>query len=260
MADRFTDKVAIVTGGSSGIGAAIVERLLMDGAEVMVADLNPPVSVSDRVIYQRTDVSSATEVETLVEATIERFGQLDILINNAGIGILAETPDLIDEDWQRLFAVNVSSIFYACRAAIPHMRHHGGAIVNVASISGLMGDYGFTAYNASKAAAINYTRALALDCAGDGIRVNALCPGAIAGTAMGVGAHGSEGDRRAWIDAIPLARLGTALEMANVVAFLCSPEASYMTGSIVVADGGITAHSGQPNVPDQRRRRMGEPG
>jgi meso-butanediol dehydrogenase/(S,S)-butanediol dehydrogenase/diacetyl reductase len=260
MADRFTDKVAIVTGGSSGIGAAIVERLVLEGAKVIVADLNPPAGVSDSIIYHRTDVSSAADVGTMVAATIERCGQLDILINNAGIGILAETPDLIEEDWQRLFAVNVSSIFYTCRAAIPHMRHHGGAIVNVASISGLIGDYGFTAYNASKAAAINYTRSLALDCARDNIRVNALCPGAIAGTAMGVGAYGSEADRRAWTDAIPLARFGTAVEMANVVAFLCSPEASYMTGSIVVADGGVTAHTGQPNVPDQHRRRAVDQG
>lgn len=260
MADRFTDKVAIVTGGSSGIGAAIVERFVSEGAMVMIADLNPPASASDSVAYQRTDVGASADVDAMVEVTIQRFGRLDVLVNNAGIGILAETPDLDEEDWQRLFAVNISSIFYACRAAIPRMRKHGGAIVNVASISGLVGDYGFSAYNASKAAAINYTRSLALDCARDNIRVNALCPGAIAGTAMGVGTFGSEADRRAWTDAIPLARFGTADEMANVVAFLASPEASYITGSIVVADGGITAHSGQPNVLEQRRRRVVEPG
>lgn len=260
MTDRFVDKVAIVTGGSAGIGAAVVERLVSEGAKVMVADLNPPAGTSDSVIYQRTDVSRREDVDAMVVATIERLGRLDILVNNAGIGILAETPDLGDADWQRLFAVNVSSIFYACRSAIPHMRPHGGAIVNIASISGMGGDYGFSAYNASKGAVINYTRTLALDCARDNIRVNALCPGAIAGTAMGVGTYGAEADRRAWTDAIPLARFGTAVEMANVVAFLASREASYMTGSIVVADGGITAHTGQPNVPDQRRRRVAEPG
>ncbi len=261
MTHRFIDKVAIVTGGSAGIGAAIVERLVSEGARVMVADLNPPAVSSDSIVYQRTDVSSSEAVAAMVAAAVEQFGRLDILVNNAGIGILAETPDLVEEDWQRLFSVNVSSIFYTCRAAIPHMRVHGGAIVNIASISGLVGDYGFSAYNASKAAAINYTRSLALDCARDNIRVNAVCPGAIAGTAMGVGTYGSEEDRRAWTDAIPLARLGTAVEMANIVAFLASPEASYMTGSIVVADGGITAHTGQPNVPAQHRRRtIDDPG
>lgn len=109
-------------------------------------------------------------------------------------------------------------------------------------------------------AAINYTRTLVLDCARHGIRVNALCPGAIGGTAMGVGTHGSTADKQAWLDPIPLGRHGTAIEMANVVACLASEEASFMTGSIVVVDGGITAHTGQPNVPAQHRLRTVEQG
>ena len=134
----------------------------------------------------------------------------------------------------------------------------GGSIVNVASISGLLGDYGFSAYNASKAAVINYTRSLAIDCAADGIRVNALCPGAIGETAMGVGTFGSDADKQSWLDGIPLGRHGTPVEMANVVAFLLSDEASYVTGHIMVADGGITAHTGQPNVVKQVKRRQAE--
>ncbi|MFT5605934.1 MAG: meso-butanediol dehydrogenase/(S,S)-butanediol dehydrogenase/diacetyl reductase [Paracoccaceae bacterium] len=262
MSSRFKGKVAIVTGGASGIGAAVVSRLVAEGARVMVADLNPPASLTDAIVFQRTDVTVSAEVNAMVAATVARFGRLDVLVNNAGIGILAETPDLAEEDWQRLFAVNVSSVYYACRVAIPQMRATGagGAIVNIASISGLAGDYGLSAYNASKGAVINYTRSLAVDCARDNIRVNALCPGAIADTAMGVGAHGSEEDRRAWTDAIPLSRYGSPAEMANVVTFLASDEASYMTGSIVVADGGITAHSGQPNVPKQVQRRKREAG
>jgi meso-butanediol dehydrogenase / (S,S)-butanediol dehydrogenase / diacetyl reductase len=255
MAGKFDGKVAIVTGGTSGIGAAIVARLAGDGASVVNADLNPPTQPDDPAVFIRTDVSISASVASMVAAVTERFGRIDILVNNAGIGALNETPDMPEEDWHRLFAVNVSSVFFACRAAIPAMRRTGGAIVNIASISGQFGDFGMGAYNASKGAVINYTRSLALDCARDGIRVNALCPGAIRATAMGVGAMGSESDRQDWVERIPLKRLGTPEEMANVVAFLASDEASYMTGSIVTADGGITAHTGQPNVPQQRKRR-----
>jgi meso-butanediol dehydrogenase / (S,S)-butanediol dehydrogenase / diacetyl reductase len=258
---RFIGKIAIVTGGSSGIGAAIVRRLSSEGARVMIADLSPPEVESDTVLFHRCDLTSSAEVTAMVKATADRFGGLDILVNNAGIGCLAETPDLPEETWEKLFAINVSAVFYACKVAVPLMRTGGGgAIVNVASISGLGGDYGFTAYNASKGAVINYTRSLALDGARDGIRVNALCPGAIGQTAMGVGTHGSDADKQAWLDAIPLGRTGTPDEMANVVAFLASDEASFMTGSIVVADGGATAHTGQPNVVAQVRRRQAAQG
>jgi meso-butanediol dehydrogenase / (S,S)-butanediol dehydrogenase / diacetyl reductase len=255
---RFADKVAIVTGGSSGIGAASVERLVSEGAQVLIADIKAPTGHHPSVAFRRTDVTSSADAASMVQATLERFGRLDVLINNAGIGCLDETPDLPETVWNQVFALNVSAVFYVCRAAIPLMRRHGGSIVNVASISGLAGDYGFSAYNASKGAVINYTRSLALDCARDGIRVNALCPGTIAGTAMGVGTHGSAADRQAWLDPIPLGRMGSAQEMANIICFLASDEASYMTGSIVVADGGTTAHTGQPNVISQRQRRRAE--
>ncbi len=258
MIRRFEDQVAIVTGGSSGIGAAIADRLVREGARVLIADVNAPKDTSDALVFRKTDMTVAQDAAAMVEAAAGRFGRLDVLVNNAGIGCLAETPDLKTDIWDGVFAINVSAVFYACRAAIPIMRRRGGAIVNIASISGLGGDYGFTAYNASKAAVINYTRSLALDCARDGIRVNALCPGAIAQTAMGVGTHGSAADRQAWLDPIPLGRFGSAEEMANVAVFLASGEASYMTGAIVVADGGTTAHTGQPNVPAQLLRRAAD--
>ncbi len=248
---RFDGKVAIVTGGSNGIGAAVAARLVADGARVMIADISPPAQTGDSIDFIKTDAASAQAVADLVDATHRKWGRLDILVNNAGIGALAETPDMAEELWDAVFAINTKAIYLFCKYAIPLLRQNGGAIINIASISGLAGDYGMGAYNATKGAVINYTRSLALDCARDGIRVNALCPGLIE-TAMTELTVARPADRDAWLTPIPLGRMGRPEEMANVVAFLASDEASYMTGSIVTADGGITAHTGQPNVPHRR--------
>ena len=248
---RFAEKVAIVTGGSNGIGAAIVARLTAEGATVMIADLQPPAETNDAISFIKTDVSSAADVAALVEATVQMWGRIDILVNNAGMGALAETPDMDEDVWDKVFAINTKAIYLFCKHTIPVMRAQGGAIINIASISGLLGDYGMGVYNASKAAVINYTRSLALDCGRDGIRVNALCPGLIK-TAMSELTMSTPEDRAAWLGPIPLGRMGLPEEMANVVVFLASNEASYMTGSIITADGGITAHTGQPNVPQRR--------
>lgn len=261
MTDRFKGRVAIVTGGATGIGAAIAARLAREGGLVVVADLKAPCPKADVALFLATDVTRAAEINAMVAETVRRFGRLDILINNAGVGVLAETQDLAEDQWARVFALNSTAVFYACRAAIPVMRDAGGGtIVNIASISGLSGDYGFTAYNASKAAVINYTRSLALDGARHGIRANVVCPGAIGATAMGVGQFGSVEDRQSWIDAIPLGRLGAPEEVSNVVAFLASDEAAYVTGATIVVDGGVLAHTGLPNVAAQVRRRDAETG
>jgi meso-butanediol dehydrogenase / (S,S)-butanediol dehydrogenase / diacetyl reductase len=252
--DRFQGKVAIVTGGANGIGAAIVTRLVAEGAKVMIADIVPPAAPHDAVRFVQTDVAVGADVEAAVAATLDAWGRLDVLVNNAGIGALAETPDMAEDLWDRVFAVNTRAVYLLCRAVIPVMRRHGGAIVNIASISGLVGDYGMGAYNASKGAVINYTRSLALDCARDGIRVNALCPGLIE-TAITAATLARPDDRAAWLAPIPLGRTGTPEEMAGVVAFLASDDAAYMTGSIIAADGGLTAHTGQPNIPQRRKLR-----
>jgi meso-butanediol dehydrogenase/(S,S)-butanediol dehydrogenase/diacetyl reductase len=256
---RFEGKVAIVTGGASGIGAATSARLASEGARVMIADLGEPDETGDSVRFIRTDVSSAADIAAALAATIDAWGRLDILVNNAGVGFLANTVDTVEEDWDRVFAVNSRAIYLACKAAIPELRKTGGAIVNVASISGLGGDYGMAAYNASKGAVVNYTRSLAMDCAADGIRVNALCPGLVA-TPMATPALADAVDRDFWLDLIPLGRPAEPREMAAVIAFLASDDASYMTGSIVSADGGATAHTGQPNFPKRIAARMARAG
>lgn len=252
---RLAGKVAIVTGGARGIGAAIVTRLVSEGAKVMVADIAAEAEDGAEVSSIRTDVTSAADVAAAVAATLEKWGRLDILVNNAGIGALKETPDMDEDLWEKVFAINAKAIFLFCKAAIPVMREGGGgAIVNIASISGLGGDYAMGAYNASKGAVVNYTRSLALDCARDGIRVNAVCPGLIE-TEMAAAAIGDPVDRAFWLERIPLGRAGKPEEMASVVAFLASDDASYVTGSIVAADGGVTAHTGQPNAPLRQRLR-----
>ena len=247
---RFAGKSVIVTGAATGIGAAIATLLAREGANVVAVDIdgdalkhNAP-GISNHVC----DMTSRDQVEALINKVVADHGRIDILFNNAGTGALEETPDIQDETWERVFKINVTAVMYACRAAIPHMRKAGGgAIVNTASISGIAADYGHTAYNASKGAVIQYTRAMAIDHGKDNIRVNAFCPGLILATRLTGGISGTPAEEM-YKSAIPLGRGGTADEMAEVAAFLASDAASYMTGSIVVADGGITAHTGQPNM------------
>lgn len=253
MSGRFEGKVALVTGGSSGIGAATVMRLAAEGAQILFSDRAPPVSgepVNDAVEFHQADMSDPVQVNAAVRTAIERFGRLDFLVNNAGTGGLAEAPDETDREWRRIFAINIDAVMFGCRAAIPAMLcGGGGAIVNVASISGLGGDFGMGAYNASKAAVVNYTRSVAIDFARDNIRVNAICPGLI-DTPMTAAIP----DQARWKEAIPMGRSARPAEMASVIAFLLSDDASFMTGSIVAADGGLTAHTGQPRSPNLRAR------
>lgn len=252
--NRFEGRAALVTGGASGIGAATARRLVREGARVLIADRDHEKGEAlaadlPAVTFQPCDVSEPSQIEAAVNRAKALFGGLDILFNNAGIGgVSQDSTELDPAIWRQVMAINIDAIFHACRHTIPMMRARGGGvIVNTASISGLGGDYNFTAYNASKAAVINYTKALALDHAKDGIRVNAVCPGLIE-TALTSGLKQVPALLEHWTSRIPLRRTGTAEEIANVVCFLASDEASYMTGSIVVADGGTIAGTGQPDV------------
>ena len=252
---RFTNKVALVTGGTSGIGAATARLIVREGGSVMMADLGD--QAGDSLVaelgavnssYRACDVAAIEQVELLVAATIERFGQIDILFNNAGVTGMGSTTTTEPDLWRRVLEVDLFSVFYCCRAAIPHMlANGGGAIVNTASISGMVGDFGMASYNAAKGGLINYSRNLALDYATSGIRVNVVCPG-VTDTPMIAGVAQVPGLLKAFIAPVPMARLGSPEEIAEVVAFLASDAASFMTGAIVPVDGGLTASSGLPNL------------
>jgi meso-butanediol dehydrogenase/(S,S)-butanediol dehydrogenase/diacetyl reductase len=255
VSKRFEGRVAIVTGGATGIGEAVSRQLVEEGARVVIAArrMEPGTALAtalgrDRALFHQCDVGVQGEVEALVAATVAAFGGVDILINNAGVACFGPTPELDPAVWHQTIATNLNSVFYACKAAIPHMKKRGGgSIVNNASVSGLFADYGMTAYNASKGAVVNYTKSLAIDHAQDNIRANVVCPGLV-DTPMSEVVDQLK-LREAWVGTIPLGRAGKPEEIARIIAFVASNEASFMTGSVIVADGGLLAATGQPNLP-----------
>jgi meso-butanediol dehydrogenase/(S,S)-butanediol dehydrogenase/diacetyl reductase len=253
MSQAFTDKVAIVTGGASGMGAAAVRLLVARGARVTIADINVAggsalaTELGNSVVFVPCDVTSISDTEATVKATVDRFGHLDVLFNNAGKGQLAETPALDPADWHAIVAVNLYSVFNLCKFAIPEMiRAGGGAIVNTASVDGIAADQGMAAYNAAKGGVVNYTRSLALECARHNIRVNAVCPGWIADTPMTAHMASAPEISRAWANSVPMGRGGRAIEVAQVMLFLASDAASYVSGAIVPVDGALLCATGFP--------------
>jgi len=247
---RFSGKVAIVTGGASGIGEATVARLVEEGAKVMIADVNGAMNAPEGTLFKLTDVASVEAVDGLIKATLDEWGKIDLMVNNAGIGSFGETAELDPAEWERIFAVNSTGVFLCSRAAIPELKKTRGSIVNTASISGLFGDFYMAAYNASKGAVVNLTKSMAVELGQHGVRVNAVCPGVVE-TPLASVALGDKLDRDHWTGRIPLGRPASSEDIAAAILFLASDDASYITGVNLAVDGGLTSHTGQPDFAER---------
>jgi NAD(P)-dependent dehydrogenase (short-subunit alcohol dehydrogenase family) len=242
---RPAPRVAIVTGGARGIGAAITGALAGAGMAVAVVDIaaQPAGPVPAGQLYLQADVSRAQQADEAVSAVARRFGRIDVLVNNAGVLDCSGVHDTAEEAWDRVMAVNVKSVFLMSRAAIPHLRRaDGAAIVNISSVHAMATVPRLAAYAASKGAVLSLTRQMALDYADDGIRVNAVVVGSV-DTEMSA-RHGAAMAR----DGVTVAsgtgaigRMARPEEVAGVVAFLASPQSSFITGAPVIADGGMLA-------------------
>jgi meso-butanediol dehydrogenase / (S,S)-butanediol dehydrogenase / diacetyl reductase len=241
---EFEGRSAIVTGASSGIGAEIARLLLERGATVVAADLDPDAA-PDGCIGVRVDVSSSSDVQRAVETAMERSGRIDALFNNAGIGSTADITSCSAEEWERVFAVNVRGVFLGIKNVLPHMLARGiGSIVNTASIAGLVGLRDRAAYSASKGAVIALTRQVAVQVAGTGVRCNCVAPGTVDTPWVEnllKQAADPVAERAALVARQPVGRLGSAEEIAKAALYLASDDAAFVTGTVLVIDGGLTA-------------------
>jgi NAD(P)-dependent dehydrogenase (short-subunit alcohol dehydrogenase family) len=248
---RLKDKVTIITGAGSGIGLATARRFLHEGAKVVIADVIDAPSKAEAfvtngadAVFVQTDVSNESAVHELMRQTIAKYGRVDVLVNNAGIELAKSATDTSEAEWDRLMGVNLKGVFLCAKAAVTEMRRAGGGvIVNVASELGLVGAASIAAYCAAKGGVIQLTRAMAIDHAVDNIRINCVCPGPINTPLLDriiESSEDAEKERQLTIEKTLLGRLGEPEEIAGVILFLASAESSYMTGSIVIADGGLT--------------------
>lgn len=251
---RVKDKVALVTGGGSGLGEATCLRLAEEGALVVVSDINEASAkaVADAIggvaWSAHQDVTDEARWRELVDEIVERHGRLDILVNNAGIALVGNVEESSLEDWRKTQSINLDAVFLGTREAIRAMKAGSGSIINISSIEGIIGEPVVPAYNASKGGVRTFTKSAALHCAAEGyaIRVNSVHPGFI-GTAMVSGAVAtmSEEDGNAFqeriVGNIPMGRMGEPRDIANGVLYLASDESSYVTGSELVIDGGYIA-------------------
>jgi len=250
---RYTDKVAVITGAGSGIGRGIAELLAEEGAFVVVNDIRAEAAEASRQWLTRkgyrceavvSDISTADGSALAIDEAIRRGGRLDLLVNCAARQIIKRLEDLESEDWDRVLDVNLKGVYLCSKAAMPHLVKTRGAIVNICSVHARGTVEGFTSYAASKAGMIGLTRAMAIECAPNGVRVNALSPGTI-DTPMLQDYFNSRSDpahaRSDFLKFHPIGRFGTPRDVAEAVAFLGSSQAAFITGTELVVDGGMTA-------------------
>jgi NAD(P)-dependent dehydrogenase (short-subunit alcohol dehydrogenase family) len=253
---RLDGKAALITGAASGIGEATAELFAREGARVMIADLQDELGrqVVERIRaaggtaeYTHSDVSVGEDVGGMVRATVDAFGSLDVLFNNAGIGRGGRITEIAEEDWDLVIDVDLKSVYLGCKYAIPEMRKAGGGSINsTPSIAGLRGSPTLHAYSAAKAGVVNLTRSIAGEVGGYGIRVNCICPGIIVTpiwrqVGMNVPEEQQQAVWRAMGQRVLLQRVGMPEDVAKGALFLASDDAAYVTGHALVIDGGLTA-------------------
>ena len=250
---RLEGKIAVVTGGADGIGHAIADAMTREGAQVFVGDIDDKkgsafvaelTKAGRKADYLHCDVSEEKDIAGLIAAAVDETGRLDILVNNAAIAIGGmPVHEMTDEQWHRLIAVNLASVFRGCKYALPHMiRQKSGSIINMASAQGHIGLDGWTAYAGAKGAVMSMTRQMAVEFGPHNVRINSISPGTI-NTPMNEKVVADLGDRvaRAWVKMHPLGRIGKPEEVAEAAVYLASDEAGFTTGIDLRVDGGLTA-------------------
>ena len=247
---RLEGKVALISGGARGQGAVEAKLFASEGASVVIGDILDDLGrqveaeiaeSGGNATYVHLDVTSESQWNDAVSAAVERYGKLDILVNNAGILIRAGVEDTTEEDWDRIMDINAKGVFLGTKAAIPAMREAGGgSIINISSVAGLQGSPASAAYSSTKGAVRILTKSTAVQYAAEGIRCNSVHPGLIYTDMTKETLDNPEGERD-WLARVPMGRIGVSEDVAKGVLFLASDESSYMTGSELVIDGGITA-------------------
>ena len=241
---KLENKVAIITGASSGIGKAIAEKFVLEGASVVFSDINEcDVSrFSDKAIFIKCDVSKSNQVDSLIHSCVDKFGKVDVMVNNAGIGSLGDILTMSDDVWQKTIDINLSGVFYGIRAAARIMKEKEikGSIINMSSILGTVGFSGALAYCAAKGGVNQLTKASAIELSKLGIRINSIAPGFIK-TNMTKGVQEDQNLLNLIDTMTPLGFMGEPDDIANAAVYLASDESKYVTGSVMYVDGGWTA-------------------
>ena len=251
---RLVGRVAVVTGGGSGIGQGIARAFLDNGARVAVVGrrrekLEETLAGydADRVLALTADVADADEAAGVVDAVVERFGALDVLVNNAAKYLSRPFAEMTSQEWDELRRTNVDAFVYLAQRALPELERSRGNVVVVGSVSGLRGDWGQSGYNATKALVMNFVQSLALDYGPRGVRLNSVAP-AFTRTEATAGVGTDEASLAPFVNRIALGRPGQPADVAPAVLFLASEDAGYITGATLTVDGGTTASTGQPHV------------